>query len=268
MSGRTMAIAALMAGVATGTARAQLHSADMLVRVQADALEPGVVGQGGTAVYPVRIKSALFGAEGFANFTNDPGVNSESGALLPGMALGFDLVGALREWDGEDFDTISDDTVTVRDGGLTVATTPPTDTVVLGDIFGQAGQSASAIFHSHVQWFLNYPSSTPVSGVWLVSWRLWTDEPGIDPTQTLYIVFGQGAAAAQVDDAVAWVEANLLADACPADMDGNGTLNLDDIDLFVVAFVGGDLAADLDGSGTLNLDDIDAFVASFLSGCP
>ncbi|MEQ8771085.1 MAG: hypothetical protein RIB60_11325 [Phycisphaerales bacterium] len=54
-----------------------------------------------------------------------------------------------------------------------------------------------------------------------------------------------------------------------ADCDANGTLNIDDIDCFVAAFLGGDLAgADCDGNGTLNIDDIDCFVASFLAGCP
>ena len=54
---------------------------------------------------------------------------------------------------------------------------------------------------------------------------------------------------------------------CSADVDGNGTLNVDDIDAFVGLFLAGDLDADLDGSGTLNIDDVDAFVASFLAGC-
>ncbi len=54
-----------------------------------------------------------------------------------------------------------------------------------------------------------------------------------------------------------------------ADCDANGTINLDDIDCFVAAFLGGDLAgADCDDNGTINLDDIDCFVASFLGGCP
>ncbi len=57
--------------------------------------------------------------------------------------------------------------------------------------------------------------------------------------------------------------------ACVADCDGSGTLNLDDIDCFVAAFLSSNLAgADCDGSGTLNLDDIDCFVAGFLAGCP
>ncbi|MEQ8769209.1 MAG: di-heme oxidoredictase family protein [Phycisphaerales bacterium] len=54
---------------------------------------------------------------------------------------------------------------------------------------------------------------------------------------------------------------------CPADMDNNGAINVDDIDAFVAAFLGGDLAADFDGNGSLNVDDIDAFIASFLTGC-
>ncbi|MEQ8768957.1 MAG: lysyl oxidase family protein [Phycisphaerales bacterium] len=55
---------------------------------------------------------------------------------------------------------------------------------------------------------------------------------------------------------------------CIADLDGNGTLNVDDIDLFVSFFLAGDLAVDFDGNGALNVDDIDAFIAAFLDGCP
>lgn len=55
---------------------------------------------------------------------------------------------------------------------------------------------------------------------------------------------------------------------CPADLDDNGTLNLDDLDAFVAFFVAGDPNADLDGNGAINLDDLDAFVASYLAGCP
>ncbi len=56
--------------------------------------------------------------------------------------------------------------------------------------------------------------------------------------------------------------------SCPADLDGSGALNVDDIDCFVDAFLSGDLAVDFDNNGALNVDDVDAFVASFLGGCP
>ncbi len=56
---------------------------------------------------------------------------------------------------------------------------------------------------------------------------------------------------------------------CFADCDGNGALNVDDIDCFVAAFTGGSiLAADCDGNYALNVDDIDCFATSFLSACP
>ncbi|GJM17829.1 MAG: hypothetical protein DHS20C14_00420 [Phycisphaeraceae bacterium] len=54
---------------------------------------------------------------------------------------------------------------------------------------------------------------------------------------------------------------------CPADLDGNGTLNVDDIDVFVAAFLSGDLAADLNADTVLNVDDIDVFVNAFLADC-
>lgn len=55
---------------------------------------------------------------------------------------------------------------------------------------------------------------------------------------------------------------------CPADIDGNGTVNLDDIEAFVTAFLASDLFADVDGNGIVNLDDIGAFVTAFGAGCP
>jgi len=59
-----------------------------------------------------------------------------------------------------------------------------------------------------------------------------------------------------------------LPSACICDIDGNSTLNLDDINLFAAAFTAGDLAADMDGNSTLNLDDINLFAACFTAGCP
>jgi len=55
--------------------------------------------------------------------------------------------------------------------------------------------------------------------------------------------------------------------ACPADLDGNGVLNLDDINAFASAFTTGDLLADIDGNGVLNLDDVNLFAAAFIAGC-
>ncbi len=55
------------------------------------------------------------------------------------------------------------------------------------------------------------------------------------------------------------------ASLCPADLNGDGAANVDDIDLFVSAFLAGDLLADFNGDGALNVDDIDGFVSAFLT---
>ena len=55
--------------------------------------------------------------------------------------------------------------------------------------------------------------------------------------------------------------------ACPADLNLDESVDLDDIDAFVAEFTRGDPVADLTLDGVINFDDIDAFVESFLNGC-
>ncbi len=56
---------------------------------------------------------------------------------------------------------------------------------------------------------------------------------------------------------------------CPADINGDGILDLQDISAFATAFASGDPAADLaEPFGVLDLSDVNAFVTSFLAGCP
>ncbi len=56
--------------------------------------------------------------------------------------------------------------------------------------------------------------------------------------------------------------------SCPADLNGDGVLDLVDINLFVTGFTSSDPIADLNGDGIFDLGDVQAFVASFTAGCP
>jgi hypothetical protein len=259
--------AALSAGA--GVASAQLHEADFVIRVEAGALELGSVGPGGAAVFPDPVRSAEFGAEGFANFTNDPGVNSGPGDLMPAMELGFDILAAARKWDplAKEFASIAPETVRIRDG-FDVVFAPPADVRVPGFIFGDSDNDPAAIFHSHVQFFLNFPSSTPVPGVWLVQLEFWTTEPGIAPSGPAYIVFHQASAPGDVDEAVQWVYDELVNGAtCAVDLTGDGQVDSGDLSAFISAFLAQDLAADLTGDGQVDSGDLSAFITAFLIGC-
>lgn len=55
---------------------------------------------------------------------------------------------------------------------------------------------------------------------------------------------------------------------CPADLDGNGLLDLGDITAFVSAFQANEPLADFDGNGLYDLTDIASFVSAFTAGCP
>jgi hypothetical protein len=259
--------AALFFGAGAASAQA-LHDVDYLIRVVDGAIETGAVGTDGGAVYPVRIKTAVFGAEGIANFTNDPGVNAELGVLVPGMSVGFDLTAAVRVWDGT-FDTISDDRITVRKSGINTVT-PTSDTLVPGIVFGQADLDDAASFHHHVQFILNPAQGGVPSGVWLLTWELWTDAPGVERTEPLYIVFAQGSGAAELDDAVVWVEQNLIDDGCPVDLaEPFGALNVFDVIEYIALYNAQDPAADLAAPfGALNFFDVSAYIAAYNAGCP
>ena len=60
----------------------------------------------------------------------------------------------------------------------------------------------------------------------------------------------------------------ILGTDCPADLDGNGTLDIFDFLEFQNLFDAGDLRADLDGSGSLDIFDFLEFQNLFDAGCP
>ena len=248
----------------------ELHSVDFIIAVQNDQLITGAVNLGtGEADYPVRIKTASFGAEGIPNFTNDPGFNSELGALPPGLEVGFSILSAPRVWDDttQDFETIASETLTVRASGQNFQA-PSTDTRLDAIVFGQANNDAGASFHHHLQYLLNSAIPPAVDGLWLLELELWTTDSSIAPSEPIYIVFAQGTAAADQAIAVEWVEDNRIADACPADLTGDGALDFFDLSAYLTAFGNSDPSADLTGDGAWDFFDLSAYLTLFGQGCP
>jgi len=261
---------ALTVTVATAAHAGELHSADFILALDNDHIVTGAIDPDtGSLVFPSRVKSAVLGAEGFPNFTNDPGFNAQLGTLDPGMNIGFDILAAPRVWNDADahFDDIATETLTVRAAGQNI-NAPTADTVVPGIVFGQATLDPAASFHHHLQYLLNGGLPPAIDGIWLLQIQLWSPSAGIDASDSLYLVFAQGDGEAQLDDAIAWVEDNLIAQPCPADFNADGTLNFFDVSAFLTAFNTADPAADLTNDGALNFFDISAFLTAFNQGCP
>jgi len=76
------------------------------------------------------------------------------------------------------------------------------------------------------------------------------------------LIVGERMAAAYIADSV------FGGAPCDADLDSNGQLDIDDINMFSNAFFAGSPVADITADGTLNLDDINRFATAFIAGCP
>jgi len=247
-----------------------LHNADYILSIQNNQLIAGAVDpETGDVEYPSLIKSASLGAEGFPNFTNDPGFDAELGQLIPGMTIGFSILRAPRVWDETDMDfgTIASEQLTLRAAAQNIAA-PSTDIRVDGIVFGQASNTPSATFHHHIQYLLNGGIPPVVEGVWLLELELWDESGGVDPSDPLYILFTQGDGEDQLEDAIAWVEDNLIGSSCLADLSGDGSLDFFDVSAFLVAYNAQDSVADFNNDGQFNFFDVSAFLSAYTNGCP
>ncbi|QOI99053.1 MAG: hypothetical protein HRU70_00515 [Phycisphaeraceae bacterium] len=128
------------------------------------------------------------------------------------------------------------------------------------------------------------PAYTPIlEGLAGVCYQIALDDPRVlflnSPKLTDAIGWNAQNAAVFLADAVhytplgarekARLEAQTLlrAFACPADFNGDGFIDLFDIDAYITAFEDGDPDADFDADGFLDFFDLDGYVAAFDLGC-
>lgn len=267
-----VSVALPLLALTAGASAQQLHDADLAIRPDiAGHIEFGLPSPGGGAnAWGVRIARGRLDLGQFPNLTDNPGFDSTSGSFPVGTQIGFDILAALRLWDGDDFETIDPDYAMSVTKGSQVAATPATDSRVTGFTFGSADSGGR--FHHHVRYFLDPFEFNAVPGLWLLELELWSTNVAVLPSEPLFLVFASGAEAlAQQDAAVAWVEQNRIGGACsPADLaEPRGILDLADIGAFVTGFTGGEPGADLaEPFGIFDLSDITAFVGAFTTGCP
>ena len=57
-----------------------------------------------------------------------------------------------------------------------------------------------------------------------------------------------------------------FATSCPGDLDGNGVINLIDLQIFIDWFLAGEAQADLDGDGDVDFNDLNLFRGIWIPG--
>lgn len=244
-------------------ALAQPHR-DVQLYLDAGSLRTGAVDfdNGGAIIPDVRAYRAWFGET--ANGTNDPGFNASIGTFPSGTLLSFNILDALRKWDGSDFDAISTERLFVSLGAQNRQTPTVPDGFVAG--FNIAAAASNGSYHQHINYFLTTPFS---SGVYLLKIEL---RVGTLMSEPIYLVFNQSAPALEHEAAFAYVENVLLTPPlCSGDANGDRAVNFPDITA-VLANWGSSgtpgLPGDADGSGAVAFPDITAVLANWGAPCP
>jgi hypothetical protein len=171
------AVAVLATPVVAG--EKEPHS-DVEIRTDNGRLITGTLNEG------MFVRERVFGSElgeVVPNITDEPGFDAQDGTLTPNSMLGFNLMNSLRVWNGSDFDTVSDSTMTLSFLTLEATTSSNPGEVVNGfnflvDQFGG--------MHDHPAFILNAPAST---GVYLLEMQF--TGGGFADSESFYIVFNQ-----------------------------------------------------------------------------
>jgi hypothetical protein len=193
----------VIAGVSGSTLA---HEGDVGLKIESGRLVTGIVDASGSSEVVVpgqRVFAAEFGTLA-PGYSDEPGFYAAAGEFSSGSRIGFDVLKAVRSWNGSDFGELSSSRITLEyASGAFSVTSPVADSVVPGFSFPVG---ASGGFDEHLDLYL-VPDST---GIYLLEVQLWTTESGVSGTDPIWLVLNNGADEAMHDDAISWVEANLV----------------------------------------------------------
>ena len=166
-----------------------LHSGDIELQVA-----------GGQIVTNRQIYAAELG-EIIPNEVDEPGFDSSAGTFSSGSKIRFSLLDSLREWNGADFETIAEETISMSFGrSLGPVTTPQQPGVVAGF---ELPTSSDGAWHRHYDFVLSAPAST---GIYLLQLELSSSDSLVGATDPFFIVFNQNDTQLNHDAAIEYAE--------------------------------------------------------------
>lgn len=143
-----------------------------------------------------RVFGADFGEDPTFPFaTEDPGIGSN----LLGSTINFNVLTGLSNWNGSEFVSFTDATVTAEFGGASGNTT------IGGGFSFLVGEG----LHLHPSYFINGVSGLdPANGIYLVSLNATSSQYAA--SNTFWFVFNLGESEEEHDAAIDWVNTNLV----------------------------------------------------------
>jgi hypothetical protein len=230
------------------------HPGDIFVGLDGSQLITGQINSDQTITLGVRAFQSAFGVGEFDGFTSNPGFDALPGTFDPDYRIGFNILDALKFWNGslELFDPTGGETLNISFLTLEADTA---ECFVPG--FDLAVQ-ANGGWHRHFSFYLNSDAKgVRDPGIYLLKLDLYYTAPGSINSEPFWLVFNYNDSRANHDAAFEWVQVHLVDPACPADVNFSGAVDVDDLLMVIGAW--GDApcnAADADGNGAVDVDDL------------
>jgi hypothetical protein len=168
-------------------------------------------------------------------FATDPGFSAAPGSGLPAGsqlsfnipdAANFDLPGNLSYWDGVGELSLASWSLPA---GVRLRLNFVGSNVVVGDVAGfQTGFVLQTVqigggVHRHLNAYLNDGIAHPPAGIYLLPLELASSDAAIQKSLPFFVVYNNGLSEESHDEAIDWVQENLI--AIPGDFDGDGDVD-------------------------------------------
>jgi hypothetical protein len=259
---RACAVAVALCAAVGTAARAQ-HEGDVYLGVEDGAIVTGLWTGADDPEVPRFVFGGTFGDSGTPGFTSNPGFDAPPGTFDPATRVGFNVLDAVKVWNGAEFVETGGETFTIRFFTLEVTTgegfTPGFDLSV----------QSNGGWHRHLSYFVNPEPGEGAAdpGAYLLALEMYSTDAAVAPSEPFWIVFNHEEPVEVWTDAIAWAEANLVALPCPADLDGDGAIGFPDL-LTVLAAWGAcpeppAPCADVDGDASVGFPDLLAVLAGW-----
>jgi hypothetical protein len=199
---RSIAIASsLTLALASGALAGPIHAGDVFLTTDGGRITTGRYDAG--VFTPGRVFGSEFG-EIAPNYSDEPGFDNLPGTFTPGTSIGFNFRKALRVWNGSDFNTIAPVQIEFSYGPLGPVATPLTDVLTSGFSVAVA---ANGEWHEHYDMTILAPAT---DGVYLLEMELFSDQPGLGASLPFWFVFNQNTSELIHDEAIEYVEQNIV----------------------------------------------------------
>jgi hypothetical protein len=190
------------AALAISPAAIAQHAGDIGLGIVDNRITTGVY-QMSAFVPGQRVFGSEFG-ELFPSFTDNPGFDSPPGTFPAPSSIRFNVLSAVRQWDGLSFSTIAESRISIGFGPITPVLTPLNDDVTPG--FGLAVAS-NGEWHRHLQYTLQSPAT---DGIYLLELNFVGNAQSTQESLPFWLVFNQNRPSSEHDAAIMWANANLV----------------------------------------------------------